>query len=288
MRRFFRLALPVLVMGLVGCAKEASEIACSSPDVKAVLEQLVWEGVEATVARELAQDRVADVAGAAKAHITLTFEDVATIPAERGGRPSCAATVVGTDANNINADSNWLQRAMRRDGGIKVSGKRLLGDVEYVIHPADDGKSFRVVAHGIDSYALGLAGLGVSFRTSELQAQWESEQKAKSATPLPTTPQGQTDQPAPPWAEAAAELQTADEDLNRVYRDAMARLSEPAKTSLRDQQREWIKVRDAECSEEKIAGQMQGAGGTAVTVEIVSCKARLTEKRVGELRALKG
>jgi uncharacterized protein YecT (DUF1311 family) len=44
-----------------------------------------------------------------------------------------------------------------------------------------------------------------------------------------------------------AELQRRDQDLNRMYKKNMARLSAAARNRLRQTQRDWIKRRDANC-----------------------------------------
>lgn len=51
----------------------------------------------------------------------------------------------------------------------------------------------------------------------------------------------------PPGAKEQAEVDKANQVLDGVYRDLMAKAEEPEeKTSLRDAQRPWIKWRDAE------------------------------------------
>ena len=263
--------------------------ACSSPDVASVLEDLVWEGVEQTVAQELARDRVADVAGAAKANVKLSIQGAATVPGQNGARPTCEATIVGSAAQDINPDGNWLQKAMRMDEGVKVRGRDLVGTLEYTVQPADDGKTFRVSARGVNTYALALAGVGLSFSMAQVQAKWEADQRAKS---VPSSAPAPTEAPSAPdvQAGAASELEAADKALNAAYQAARAPMTDAQKNTLRDEQRAWIRKRDTECSEAKIAADSKGdvAGGSAMALEVTGCKTRLTEARTKELHALAG
>lgn len=267
----------------------ADSIACSSPDVTSALEGLVWESVEQTVAQELARDRVADVAGAAKANVKISFQGVAIVPGQNGAQPTCEATIVGSAAQDINLDGNWLQRAMRMDEGIKVRGRDLVGSLEYTVQPADDGKTFRVSARGVDTYALALAGVGLSFNMAQVQAKWEADQRAKS-TPASAPAAASAPTALGLQADAASELEAADKALNAAYQAARAPMTDAQKNALRDEQRAWIKKRDAECSEAKITADSKAdvAGGSAMVLEVAGCKTKLTEARTKELRALAG
>ncbi len=88
------------------------------------------------------------------------------------------------------------------------------------------------------------------------------------------------------------DLQKADDELNAVYREAMAfARSEDAKTDpqsddesavaiLKKAQRDWIRKRDRQC------GQPSSGGGSMQSMEIASCRAELTQQRTEELRSL--
>jgi uncharacterized protein YecT (DUF1311 family) len=79
----------------------------------------------------------------------------------------------------------------------------------------------------------------------------------------------------------------ADKALNAAYAAARARLDDAGKVALRDEQRAWIKTRDATCSEARIAAESGGdvAGGSAMALEVAGCKAGLTEARAKQLAA---
>ena len=70
---------------------------------------------------------------------------------------------------------------------------------------------------------------------------------------------------------------------------AGATMTDAQRVTLRDQQREWIKMRDATCSAERIETDTKGdiAGGTAMELAIVGCKTRLTSERAKLLSAAK-
>jgi len=265
---------------------------CSSPDVKAALDELVWEGVGSAVTDRLARDRVADVTSAGKAHFTLNLQGVATVPGQNGARSTCEASIVATDRQDLNPDSNWLQRATQADPSVKVKGKDLLGSVRYVVQPSDDGKTFRVSAEGLDSFSLALAGLSLSFSNNELLAKREAERAGSAPAPA-SAPSGTSAEPpagtsAPEQqASAGADYEAADKALNTAYAAVRARLDDAGKTALRDEQRAWIKTRDATCSEAKITSDSGGvvAGGSAMALEVVGCKTKLTEERTKQLAA---
>ena len=81
---------------------------------------------------------------------------------------------------------------------------------------------------------------------------------------------------------AHADYLAADEALNTEYRRARAALDESAGTALRDAQRAWIAFRDKAC-------EVEGAqydGGSIQPMVVAECLARLTWRRVDDLRLL--
>lgn len=285
-----------VLLALSACSS-GSEISCSAPEVKTTLEQIVWEGAEAAIAQKWSVQDGKEVIALVRPRITLKVEEIATIPAEKGGRPTCEASLVGTATQDINTGSMSLRSAMDRDPNLKVSGKELRGSVKYTVQPTDDGKSFRVSARGTDAYSAGLAGLGIGFMNEAKQAKLAEAGKDSSGNPVvaqTAAPTAATAEPPPPVAvasdlqsDADAGLQAADKALNAAYQTARASMTEAHKTALRDEQRAWIKARDATCSEAKITADSKGdiAGGSAMALEVAGCKARLTEARTKQLAA---
>ncbi|MNY14705.1 hypothetical protein D3C86_1478910 [compost metagenome] len=266
---------------------------CSSANAKELIEQLVWEGVGNTVAWKVFPDRVPDVTAAGKAHFRITLQGVATVPGQNGARPTCEATIVATDAHDLDPNDGWLQSAARTDASVRVQGPSLQSSVQYAVQLSDDGQSIRVSVSGIDPFALALAGFSVGFSNSELYARREAEKAAKvGSTAEPTAVPAPSDTGAPagttaPEQQAGTEdrYAAADRALNSAYAAARARLDDAGKTALRDEQRAWIKIRDASCSEAKIAAESGGdvAGGSAMALEVAGCKAKLTEARAKQL-----
>lgn len=76
------------------------------------------------------------------------------------------------------------------------------------------------------------------------------------------------------------EYQAADAELNRVYRQVLARNARFA-TSIRAAQRAWIVFRDKECA----IPALQYQGGSIAPLEINTCNADLTRERTQHLRA---
>ncbi len=73
----------------------------------------------------------------------------------------------------------------------------------------------------------------------------------------------------------------ADKRLNAVYNAKMASLDEAGKLKLRNDERRWLKARDARCAESR----QPDAGGTLGRVEHHSCIVDETERRVKALEA---
>lgn len=267
-------------------APAASEFACSSPLVLETLQEIVWEGVETTIAQQLFADRVPDVTAAAKAHVRLSVEGVATVPGQNGARPTCEASLIGRADGEINPTIKWLQQAQRQDASVRAKGSELTGAVTYTVQPSDDGKTFRVSAQGTEPFAAALAGVGLNFRTKDIQAQFEAQKKAEPV-PAALTPAEPAGEAEDPQATAAADYAAADKELNVAYQSARARLNNQQRAALKDEQRAWITRRDAECSESKVKAQSGGdvAGGSALAMEVVGCKTTMTQERTRQLRA---
>ncbi|CAB3745882.1 hypothetical protein B7G54_24670 [Burkholderia puraquae] len=75
----------------------------------------------------------------------------------------------------------------------------------------------------------------------------------------------------------------ADKQLNSVYQTKMASLDAQGKTRLRNDERRWLKVRDATCAESR----QPDAGGTLGLVEVDSCFVNETERRVKVIEAFR-
>ncbi len=289
-------ACTAALLALCACSS-GSEINCSAPEVKTTLEQLVWDGAEAAIAQKWSVQDGKEVIALVKPRITLKVDEIGTVPADKGGRPTCEASLVGTATQDIDTGSMSLRAAMDRDPNLKVNGKELRGSVKYSVQPTDDGKSFRVSARGTDVYSAGLASLGIAFMNEVKQAKLAEAGKDRSGTPVaaqPSAPAAPTAGPSPAGAtvvdlqgDAEADLQAADKALNAAYQAARAAMTDIQKTALRDEQRAWIKTRDATCSEGRLTAESKSdiTGGSAMAVEVAGCKARLTEARTKQLAA---
>ena len=79
------------------------------------------------------------------------------------------------------------------------------------------------------------------------------------------------------WAAAIAGAREMDAEINREYDQAPT-----SEAVLREAQRAWIAFRDAHCALEGYAMR----GGSAEPLLYNGCRARITEQRTGQLRAL--
>ncbi|AHE56294.1 hypothetical protein NX02_23395 [Sphingomonas sanxanigenens DSM 19645 = NX02] len=79
----------------------------------------------------------------------------------------------------------------------------------------------------------------------------------------------------------ADEIKVQDERLNAAYRSAMDKRDEAGKIALRDEERAWIKARDAEC-------QGLAQGGSIDRIQIPSCVLDKTIRRRVKLQPMAG
>lgn len=81
---------------------------------------------------------------------------------------------------------------------------------------------------------------------------------------------------------AGREYKQADDELNRVYRQLVARIGndEGRKTALKTAQQAWIKYRDANCD----FASYLNRGGTIEPVIRFNCMTAMTESRMKDLR----
>lgn len=81
---------------------------------------------------------------------------------------------------------------------------------------------------------------------------------------------------------SALELEAATKEINRVYNEYRARLSEAQRNQIREVQLAWIGFRDLACKFEASGAR----GGTANSMVLSSCLTRMTKARTQELKAL--
>ena len=80
---------------------------------------------------------------------------------------------------------------------------------------------------------------------------------------------------------AAKKYKEADDQLNKVYRELMAKLdNEGHKTSLRTAQQAWLKYRDSHCEFVSFLYE----GGTLYSIVLTDCRTALTSSRTKELK----
>ena len=79
----------------------------------------------------------------------------------------------------------------------------------------------------------------------------------------------------------AGEIKVQDEKLNAAYRSAMEKRDEAGKIALRDEERAWIKARDAKCA-------ALAQGGTIDRIQIPSCVLDETIRRRVKLQPMAG
>ena len=82
-------------------------------------------------------------------------------------------------------------------------------------------------------------------------------------------------------AQAAADLGKSDQQLNAVYNNLRAKISDAGKKSLQTAQQSWLRFRDQECEFET----MGTVGGSIHSMIVAICLTRLTDQRIKDLEA---
>jgi uncharacterized protein YecT (DUF1311 family) len=104
---------------------------------------------------------------------------------------------------------------------------------------------------------------------------------AITASPL-TSSYGQDPNFKRPGTEEQAAVDSANADLDKVYKQLMSKLDAEQQKSLKEAQRAWIKWRDAEAD---IIARVGGAvGGSAMRVDYANAQAKLIKERTEVLR----
>jgi uncharacterized protein YecT (DUF1311 family) len=104
---------------------------------------------------------------------------------------------------------------------------------------------------------------------------------AIATTPL-TSSRGQDSNFKPPGTEEQAAVDRANGELDKVYKQLMAKLEAEQQKSLKEAQRAWIKWRDAEAD---IIARVGGAvGGSALRVDYANAQTKLIKERAEVLR----
>ena len=83
-------------------------------------------------------------------------------------------------------------------------------------------------------------------------------------------------------ADAIEAYKKADKELNVVYKKLMSKLSDSEKSTVKTQQRNWIKIKESECKKE--ADEYEG--GSMAPMILHNCLEEKTIQRTKELRAM--
>jgi uncharacterized protein YecT (DUF1311 family) len=86
----------------------------------------------------------------------------------------------------------------------------------------------------------------------------------------------------PPGTEEQAAVDSANSEIDRVYKQLISKLDPEQQKSLKEAQRAWIKWRDAEA--DAIARLGGAVGGSALRVDYANAQAKLIKERTGVLR----
>jgi uncharacterized protein YecT (DUF1311 family) len=103
-----------------------------------------------------------------------------------------------------------------------------------------------------------------------------------AAAPL-TSGYGQEPNFKPPGTDEQAAVDRANGELDKVYKQLMAKLDPEQQKSLKEAQRAWIKWRDAEA--DTIARVGGAVGGSALRVDYANAQQKLIKERTDVLRA---
>ncbi len=85
-----------------------------------------------------------------------------------------------------------------------------------------------------------------------------------------------------PGAAEEEAVESANEEIGKVYKQLLSQLDSEGKTDLREEERAWIKWRDQEA--ERIAKDGGAVGGSAYRVDFLTAELKLIQQRTEELR----
>lgn len=85
-----------------------------------------------------------------------------------------------------------------------------------------------------------------------------------------------------PGTAEATDVERADKEINAVYEKLMGTLGQDKQKRLREAQRTWLKSRDTEA--DRIAREGGAVGGSALRVDSLNARAKLTRERTEVLR----
>lgn len=285
----------IVTMALGACSVAEEGPTCSSEAAQSVLTQVLWDSIEQQFSASAGAQNAKPFMDAARAKMQIQVSGITTTEASKDIRQvRCQATLSSQLPEVPNADFALLRTAIANEpGNVRLDDRTLTGSVEYRVQLSDDGTTTRVEARGFRAFTDVVGGVTSALYISEAQEKALAAEKAakgNQSSPATAASSAPESHEPDPLALAFEGYETADKLLNEAYQAARASMADPERTALRDQQREWIKQRDAECSEESIvASYKDGApGGSAITLEIVGCKTTMTKDRTKQLRTLKG
>lgn len=280
------------VLGACSVAEDGPN--CSSESAQSVLTQVLWDSIEQQFSATAGAQDAKPFMDLARTRMQIQVSGITTTETSKNVRQvSCQATLNSTLPEVPNADFSLLRTAIAKEpGNVRLDDRTLTGSVDYHVQLSDDRTTTRVEARGFRTFTDVMGGVASALYINDMQ------QKALVAEEAATSRQPISPQPFPVPSvtkldqriEAGEQYQAADKLLNEAYQAARASMSEAQRVALRDQQREWIKTRDATCAAERIEADSNGniAGGTAMELAMHECKTRLTRERAKQISALKG
>ena len=252
---------------LAGCSAEPP--GCADPKTLALVKETFWSTV--------AKDAVNPDEKSFVATVRPKFDVSVDLP-RVSEKHSDAAKVfcVGTLKVAMTAAvASTVDKMFRRESTAAI---------EYSSQITADGKEHVVELAGHETpveYVWSVAKMGAfnppaTAGSAQTPSPEQPPQAAASVVPAPQTPGPASSEARaaslPADADAAEqEFRAADKALNDAYQAARGVLPDQQKIALRDEQREWIKQRDATCP--------AGSGAP-------DCKTRLTVARTKQLQAL--
>jgi uncharacterized protein YecT (DUF1311 family) len=270
-------ALFLLCAALSGCGREPP--GCADEKTVALVKDAFWSAVASNAVDQNEKALLAAVRS--KFEVTVELPRVAEKQSD-AGKLLCAADLkvkLGTEA------AKSVDKLFRRESGATVG---------YSSQITADGEKHVVEVAG---YEVPIEHVWSLVKMGAFNAFQAAPGKNSASPPAPPgretpafsmAPAGSGSQEPPASATsglAEADYQTADKALNDAYQGARAALPEARRVALRDEQRNWIKRRDEACSENAIKTETTGAvaGGSAMELERLSCKARMTQERTKQL-----
>lgn len=313
MKPLYVLLCSTALLATAGCATKTP--GCSDPESVDLIKQIFDDAAGKLVSKAAILTLGTIKPEQVTAQIKLDVTNIRTSGHDEAtGKYQCDAVLVASLPPEAEKPlGNELATAMTFPGGLgnaHVEGGKLTESIKYSVQLTDDKKHvYAEISEGGNDIAESSVALVLR---SEMSKPRKSDGAAAGNTPAPNPAPtaGQSaataaapgkpaenaadnSDPACPGVDTsttdgqrdciAIQYKAADSDLNATYKQLMATLPDAAKATLKEEQRGWVKQKEAKCA----AAAKEFEGGTMEQVTRDDCELGMTKDRATYLHNYK-